>query len=289
MMGLGSTVGAGVFVITGTVAANHAGPAVAISYLLACVLCLCPAACYAEFSAMHPDSAGAYGFSMASMGRGVAWLTGWLLLLEYLMAAATLAVGWSAYVNGFLEPLGMSLSSNWAASVFEWLPGEDLQRTGAMLNLPAAAIVLLIAGILCIGTQESSRITNVVVTIKIVTILAIIVVSTSRIDPDNWHPFLPANTGAWGEFGASGVLRGASIVFIAYLGFDVVSAVAREVSEPQRNVPRAIFSVVLICTILYLLMALAITGIAPSYALGVANPVALAQERAGLTVNAFRT
>jgi APA family basic amino acid/polyamine antiporter len=172
--------------------------------------------------------------------------------------------------------------------VFEWTSGAGLHRTGAFLNLPAAAVVLLLAGVLCFGTKESSRVTVAVVIVKLVTILLIIACGAVRVDPAHWQPFIPPNTGQWGNFGASGILRGASVVFVAYLGFDVVAAVAKEVRDPQRIVPQAILAVVVVCTILYVLMALAITGLAPYSVLGVSNPVALATERAGLTSGTFR-
>jgi basic amino acid/polyamine antiporter, APA family len=287
LMGLGTTVGAGVFVITGTVAANYAGPAVALSYAVACLLCLCPAVCYAELAAMKPDAAGAYTFSRASMGRFAGWITGWLLLLEYLMAAATLAAGWSAYLCGYLDAIGLAPSALWSASTLAWQHGSGLQLSGTILNVPAVLIVLALTAVLCLGTKESARVTAIIVIIKLITILTIVVAGATRLDPANWHPFVPPNGGQWGEFGTSGILRGASVVFVAYLGFDVVATVASEVREPQRTVPRAILAVVAICPILYALMAFAITGLAPYSELNVANPVALATSRAGLTSPVF--
>jgi len=287
MIGLGTTVGAGVFVITGTVAAHYTGPAVALSFLVASLLCLCPAACYAEFAAMTPEAAGAYTFATVSMGTLIGWLTGWCVLLEYLMAAATLAVGWSGYFCSFLEVLGFAPAREWTASVMEWQPGHGLHRTAAAFNLPAAAIVLLLTAVLCTGTRESARVGVTVVSIKLLTILAIIAFGALHANAANWHPFLPPNTGQWGSFGLSGVVRGASVVFVAYLGFDVVAAVAREVQNPQRVVPRAILAIILICTALYLLMALILCALIPYGELDVPSPVTLALQRSGLASGPF--
>jgi basic amino acid/polyamine antiporter, APA family len=276
MIGLGTTVGAGVFVITGTAAAHYAGPAIAVSFLIACFVCLCPAACYAEFSTMFPDAAGAYSFSVVSMGRFIGWMTGWCVLLEYLMAASTLAVGWSGYLCSFVESLGLTPDATWTHPVVEWQPGGGLHPTGALFDVPAATIVLILTGVLCAGTKESSRVGVVVATIKILTILAIIAIGAIHIEPSNWRPFLPPNSGHWGMFGLSGVLRGAGVVFVAYLGFDVAAAVARDVVEPQRVVPRAIVAIIVVCTALYVSMALVITGLVSYVRLDVPNPVTLA-------------
>jgi len=283
MIGLGTTVGAGVFVITGTVAAHYAGPAVALSFLLACLMCLCPAACYAEFAAMSPEAAGAYSYACISMGRLMGWMIGWCVILEYLMAAATLAVGWSGYFCGFLKLTGLAPTPEWTGTPIEWTPGQGLHPTGALFNIPAAGVVLLLTAVLFTGTKESARVGVIVVSIKLLTILVIIAFGALNANVLNWHPFIPPNTGQWGSFGPSGVLRGTSAVFVAYLGFDVVAALAREVQDPQRVVPRAILATILICTILYVAMALAICALIPYIELDVPNPVALALERAGLS------
>lgn len=288
MIGLGTTVGAGVFVITGTAAAHYAGPAIAASFLVACLVCLCPGACYGEFSSMFPEAAGAYSFSVLSMGRFIGWMTGWCVVLEYLMAASSLAVGWSGYLGGFLESLGLAPDPAWTRAVVEWQPGGGLHPTGALFNVPAAAIVLMLAGVLSLGTRESSRVGVLVATIKILTVLAIIAVGAVHIDPSNWRPFIPPNAGHWGIFGLSGILRGAGVVFVAYLGFDVAAAVARDVAEPQRTVPRAMIAIIAICTALFVSMALVVTGLVSYIQLDVPNPVTVALNGLPSSASWFR-
>ena len=288
MIGLGTTVGAGVFVITGTASAHYAGPAIAVSFLVACLVCLCPGACYAEFSSMFPEAAGAYTFSLLSMGGFIGWMTGWCVVLEYLMAASSLAVGWSGYLGGFLESLGLAPDPAWTRAAVEWQPGGGLHPTGALFNVPAAGIVLILAGVLSLGTRESSRVGVLVATIKIVTVLAIIAVGAVHIDPSNWRPFIPPNAGHWGIFGLSGIMRGAGVVFVAYLGFDVAAAVARDVVEPQRTVPRAMIAIIAICTALFVSMALVVTGLVSYTQLDVPNPVTVALNGLPSSASWFR-
>lgn len=281
LLGIGAIVGAGIFVSTGTVAAVYAGPAIVISFVLAGLGCLCAGLCYAEFAAMLPASGSAYSYVFAAFGRVPAWLIGWCLLLEYLMAAANVAVGWSGYAQGFLSSLGLQLPMALSASPLAIDARGAVILSGAWINVPAVLILGGIALLLSRGVRLTVGVNTALVTLKLAILALFVTCGAFFIDPANWSPFLPPNLGHFGEFGWSGVVRGAGVIFYAYLGFDTVSTAARETRNPQLSLPIAIIGSLLICTVVYILFALVLTGIAPYRILHVANPISAALAHAG--------
>jgi APA family basic amino acid/polyamine antiporter len=320
-IGMGAIIGAGIFVLTGQAAANYAGPAIVFSFLLAALACGFAGLCYAEFASMIPISGSAYTYSYATLGEFVAWFIGWDLLIEYSLGAAAVSVGWSGYVVAFLDQVGLSVPAQLTAPpgtklVFlsnqlirgaglslpagwhQWDSyAHALQQSGvslaalpqsvALFNLPACLIVILLTALLVRGIKESAIFNATIVTIKLVVIIAVILVGASSIIPSNWIPFVPPNSGKFGEFGWSGVARGAAVVFFAYIGFDSVSTVAQEARNPQRDMPIGILGSLVVCTILYILVALVITGVVPYPRLNVADPVAVAMDATGVRWLAF--
>lgn len=250
--GVGVIIGAGLFSITGTVAAEYTGPAITLSFAIAAVGCAFAGLCYAEFASMIPVAGSAYTYSYATMGELIAWIIGWDLILEYTVAAITLSISWSQYLVRFLAGLGVELPH--ALTACPW--------DGGVVNLPAAAVVVVLSLFLIRGTRESSWVNNIIVVLKVAVILVFIVLGWRYIDAGNYEPYLPANTGRLGEFGWSGVLRGAAIVFFAFLGFDAVSTAAQETRNPRRNMPLGILLSLLVCTLLYVAFAHVMTGVA---------------------------
>lgn len=276
LLGVGAVVGAGIFVLTGQAAAEHAGPAIMLSFVLAGIACAFAGLCYAEFAAMLPVSGSAYSYSYATLGEGVAWFIGWCLVLEYLFAASTVAVGWSGYLNAFLRTFDLALPAQLASAPFTVVNGE-LVRSGALLNLPAVFIIAAISGVGYVGITQSAFVNSVVVAIKVTVILLFIAFGAQYIDVANWQPFIPENEGP-GRFGASGVVRAAAIVFFAYIGFDAVSTAAGEARNPQRDMPIGILGSLVVCTILYILVCAVLTGIMPYPLLATPEPVSTALD-----------
>jgi APA family basic amino acid/polyamine antiporter len=277
-LGVGGTIGTGIFVLTGLEAALHAGPAIVISFVIAGIGCVFAGLCYAEFSAMAPVAGSAYTYSYATLGEFAAWFIGWDLLLEYMFAAGTVAVGWARYFVRFLEIMGIHLPPALTAAPFASPNEISIVATGAILNVPAVAIALLTGWVCYIGIRQSSFVNTAIVLLKVVVILAVIVLGAAYIDTTNWQPFVPPNTGEWGDFGWSGVLRAAGVIFFAYIGFDAVSTAAQEARNPSRDLPFGLLVGLLICTILYILMSGALTGLVPYTQLNDAAPVAVALE-----------
>jgi APA family basic amino acid/polyamine antiporter len=282
LLGIGAVIGAGIFVMTGNAAANHAGPAIVLSFVMAGVACAFAGLCYAEFAAMLPVSGSAYSYSYATLGELVAWFIGWNLVLEYTFAAATVAVGWSGYFTGLLDTLGTFLGTslmlpaeltnaplNYADGHFVW--------TGALINLPAVAIVIAVAALCYRGITQSATVNAIIVLIKVGVILLFMAFTFQYVDTSNWTPFIPEAQGP-GKFGWDGVLRGATVVFFAYIGFDAVSTAAQEAKNPQRDMPIGILGSLLICTVIYIAMSAVMTGIMPYGMLGTPKPVATALE-----------
>ncbi len=251
-LGIGAIIGAGLFSITGLAAANHAGPAITISFIIAALGCAFAGLCYAEFSSMIPIAGSAYTYSFATMGEFVAWIIGWDLVLEYAVGAATVSISWSRYLVKFLEYYDITINPALTAS-----PSE-----GGIMNLPAVFIVMLMSLILMRGTRESSFVNGFIVMIKVAIVLVFIALGWQYINPDNLTPYVPENTGNFGEFGFSGIIRAAAIVFFAYIGFDAVSTAAQEAKNPGRDMPIGILLSLAICTILYILFAHVMTGVA---------------------------
>ncbi|MFA9188834.1 amino acid permease [Flavobacterium sp. FBOR7N2.3] len=275
-LGIGAIIGAGLFSITGLAASLNAGPAITISFLVAAFGCIFAGLCYAEFSSMIPVAGSAYTYSFATMGEFIAWIIGWDLVLEYAVGAATVSISWSRYLGKLLEGYGIHLSDSYMLSPFE----------GGIINLPAVFIVMIVSLILIRGTKESAFFNGIIVLLKVSIVLIFIAVGWQYIKPENYTPYIPENTGKFGEFGFSGIIRAAAIVFFAYIGFDAVSTAAQEAKNPKRDMPIGILLSLAICTILYILFAHVMTGVINYQAFagkdGIA-PVAIAVEAMGPT------
>lgn len=256
LLGIGAIIGAGVFVLTGVAAATKAGPAVTLSYVVSGIACMCAALSYAELAASVGGCGSAYAYSYATFGEIIAWIIGWDLLLEYTMSVSAVAIGWSGYVNDVLQAMQIKLPQAITATPYE----------GGYVNLPAVLIIGVLTTLLCIGTKESSRFNAIIVFIKLTAIAVFIYVASQHINLDNWKPFAP--------FGWSGVMKGAALVFFAYIGFDAVSTTAEETINPQRNLPIGIIASVIICTIIYIIVAGLLTSIVSYKTLDVSSPVA---------------
>ncbi|MDR7039378.1 APA family basic amino acid/polyamine antiporter [Methylobacterium sp. BE186] len=271
-IGVGATIGAGIFVLTGTAAAQYAGPGLVISFLLGGFASACVGLCYAELAAMIPVPGSTYTYAYATLGRLAAWIIGWDLVLEFAMAAATVAVGWSGYAQSLLADLGLRLPATLAAA-----PGA-----GGLVNLPAAGIVLALTLLLIAGNRRAAGANAWLVALKIAIILTFIVIGGWHVKPSLWSPLVPPNTGTFGEFGWSGVLRGAGVVFFAFIGFETVATAAGEAREPRRDLPVGLLGALLVTTLLYVAVAAVLTGLVPYRDLAVADPIAKAIDAIGL-------
>ncbi|MBL7849761.1 MAG: amino acid permease [Cyclobacteriaceae bacterium] len=280
-LGIGAVIGAGIFVLTGQAAAQYAGPAVTISFIVSALACAFAGLCYAEFAAMIPIAGSAYTYAYATMGRIVAWIIGWALVLEYLFSGATVAVGWSGYVVNFLASFGIHIPEALSSAPIVFDSSNQLVFTGAILNLPAILIVFIITVLLYRGIKESANFNNLVVIIKLSVIALFILFGWQYIQTENWAPFIPENTGTFGQFGTSGIFRASAVIFFAYIGFDAVSTAAQEAKNPQKDMPWGILGSLFICTVVYILVALVMTGIAPYSELNTAAPIAVAIDKAG--------
>ncbi|MEI5936620.1 amino acid permease [Bacillus albus] len=265
LLGIGAIIGTGIFVLTGIVAAKHAGPAIVLSLILAAIVCACVAFCYAEFASTVPVSGSVYSYTYMTLGEIFAFIVGWCVMLEYLLATSAVAAGWSAYFQSLL--LGFNIH---IPTIFASAPGMG---KGGIIDLPAVLIILVVTYLLSRGAKESARINNIMVIIKLAVIVGFIVVGTQYVKPENWQPFLP--------FGFHGVVGGAATVFFAFLGFDAVATAAEEVKRPQRNVPIGLLVSLFICTILYVGVSFVLTGMVPFTELNVADPVAYALRIVG--------
>jgi Amino acid transporters len=275
-LGVGATIGTGIFVLTGVEAAVHAGPAIVISFIIAGIACGFAGLCYAEFAAMAPCSGSAYSYSYATLGEFAAWFIGWDLLLEYMFAAGTVAVGWGRYFTSFLEIFGIHLPATLTNAPFASPDGLSIVMTGDILNLPAMGITMLMTWICYKGITQSSLVNTLVVILKVGVILAIITAGIFYVNPELWVPFVPENTGTWGEFGWSGVLRASGVIFFAYIGFDAITTAAQETRKPSFDMPFGLIVGLLITTLLYILMSGTLTGLLPYTELNTAAPVAVA-------------
>jgi basic amino acid/polyamine antiporter, APA family len=280
LLGIGGIIGTGIFVLTGTAAANHAGPALPLSFIVAGLGCTFAGLCYAEFAAMIPVSGSAYSYSYATLGEGIAWFIGWNLVLEYLFAVATVSVGWSGYAVSLLEQLHVHVPASLSnAPLDQGVDAMHWVRTGAIINVPAIAIVTTIATICYIGIKQSAAFNAVIVAIKVTVVLLFILFGVSYVQTANWHPFVPPNSGQSGVFGWSGVMAASGVIFFAYIGFDAISTAAQETRNPQRDMPIGILASLIICTLLYVIVSAILTGMVSYKELDVAAPVALALDK----------
>ena len=271
-IGLGATIGAGIFVLTGTAAAQYAGPALALSFVIGGIACAFVGLCYAELAAMIPVPGSTYAYTYATLGELCAWIIGWDLVLEFATAAATVAVGWSGYARSLLADAGLALPS--------WL--SRAPGAGGLVDLPAVAIVLALTALLMRGTRDASLANAAMVALKVAIILAFVAVGAVHLRPELWTPFVPPNAGTFGAFGWSGVLRGAGVVFFAFIGFETVSTAAGETRDPQRDAPVGLLGSLLVSTALYVAVAAVLTGLVPYRDLDVADPIARAIDSIGL-------
>jgi APA family basic amino acid/polyamine antiporter len=304
-LGIGAIIGAGIFVLTGQAAAQYAGPAIVISFIISGLACAFAGLCYAEFASMIPISGSAYTYAYTTLGEFLAWIIGWDLILEYLFAASTVSVGWSGYMVSFLKDFGIFIpieftaatgtrmiqlpDTGWtqiSAEILRHLASTgvnpfSLAHTTAIMNLPAMFIVAAISLLLIIGIRESARFNNIMVITKVGVIILFVTIGFFFVKNVNWHPFIPKNTGEWGHFGWSGILRAAGVIFFAYIGFDAVSTAAQEAKNPQKHMPIGILGSLGVSTILYILVAIVLTGIVAYPLLLVSDPVAVGVNAMG--------
>jgi APA family basic amino acid/polyamine antiporter len=284
-IGIGIIIGAGIFVSTGTTAANFAGPSVMISYLIAGFGCALAGLCYAEFAAMIPVAGSAYSYTFATLGPFLAWVIGWDLILEYLAAASAVAVGWAGYFNGLMADLGIIVPEKFSSAPLIWKGGVNLVASGAVVNIPSAVLIGLLTILLVIGIRASATFNGIMVLLKLAVVVLVIGFGMSHVTAANLTPFIPPNTGTWGAFGWSGIIRASGVVFFAYIGFDCVSAAAQESKNPQRNLPIGILGSLALCTVLYVLMCIVMTGVTKYTNLAVAQPVSVAVMAMGPDLN----
>ena len=282
LLGVGSIIGAGIYVMTGSAAAHFAGPAVLLSFVVAGAACAFAGLCYAELASTMPVTGSAYVYAYATLGELVAWVLGWLLVLEYGVAGATVAVGFSGYLVSLAETFHVATPAGIATPFIQSIaaPGGYAFVTGGGVNLVASLAVVVMATPLVFGVRESAAINSAIVILKVVVLCAFVVFGISSIMPGNWMPFMPPNEGGF-AFGWPGVFRAASVIFFAYLGFETVSTAAAEARNPQRDIPFGILGSLLLCTLLYIAVATVMTGIVPYRLLGVADPLAVAVDAIG--------
>jgi len=282
-LGIGAIIGAGIFVLTGTAAAKYAGPAIMLSFVVGGIACTFVGLCYAELASILPVSGSTYTYTYATLGELFAWIIGWDLVLEYAMGAATVAVGWSGYIASLLHTIGIDIPAALAAAPGAVIKLPDGSTVTGIVNLPAIFIVAILTTMLILGTKESARLNNIMVAVKLFVVVAFLVLGAAYVNSANWHPFMPANTGAFGSFGLSGILRGSAVVFFAFIGFDAVSTAAQEARQPQRDMPIGILGSLIICTVLYIAVAAVLTGLVPYADLNVADPIAKGVDVIGIT------
>jgi APA family basic amino acid/polyamine antiporter len=280
LIGVGSTIGAGIFVITGTAAAQYAGPAIVISFIIAGLACLSTGFCYAELASMMPVAGSSYTYAYATLGELAAWTIGWCLVLEYTVAGSTIAVGWAGYFTSAMASLGIVIPSVVSSAPIALDSAHHFVLSGSIVNFPAVAIVMAMTALLVVGIKESAVANAIFVVLKIGVILLVVLVGAFYVHPENWHPFIPPNTGETGTYGWSGIFRGAGVIFFAYIGFETVSTCALETRNPQRDLGFSILMALLICTTLYVAMALVMTGLAPYTSLNVDDPIIVALNHA---------
>ncbi len=281
VIGIGAIIGAGIFVITGKAAAEYAGPAVVLCFVLASCICVLAGLCYAELSSLIPIAGGSYSYSYVALGELPAWIIGWSVTAQYLVSASTVAAGWSGYFQSFLKDWGFSIPDAYASAPWLYHPDTGWALSGHYLNVPAMLLILSIGILICVGIKAVAHFTSAMVVIKLSTVILFIILGVPHIQPDHWTPFIPENTGLFGQFGWSGILRGAGLVFFAYIGFDTVSTLAQDAKNPQKDLPRGILGSLFICTIAYIVVSFILTGVVPYTLLDVPDPMAVALDAMG--------
>lgn len=279
MLGIGAIIGAGIFVFTGSAAGQHAGPAITLSFVLAGLACACVALCYAELASMIPVSGSSYTYAYSSLGELPAWIIACMIMLTYCLGAASVASGWSGYAQSFLADYGYFFPARLTDSFGTVVKLEDGTSVTTILDLPALIIVALVSYVVFKGSETSAWVNTVIVFIKMAVLFAFIALGSTKIDPANWQPFIPENTGVFGEFGWSGVISGASVIFLAYTGFDAVATAAQETKNPKRDLPIGIIGSLIVCIFVYVLVSGVLTGIVPYKELNVAEPMAIALDK----------
>ena len=285
-LGIGAIIGAGIFVLTGQAAAQYAGPAIAISFVISGLGCLFAGLCYAEFAAMIPIAGSAYTYSYATLGEFFAWIIGWDLILEYLFVSPTVAVGWSAHFVAFIKEFGIVLPESLTLAPYDYV-NDHLVNTGHIVNLPAVFIVCVLTVLLVVGIKESATFNNFMVVTKVTVLLGVIgfgiwfLLGHHDLAIKNWTPFIPANTGTYGQYGWSGIFKGAAVIFFAYIGFDAVSTAAQEAKNPQKDMPIGIVGSLLVCTALFITISVVLTGMSKYTDLNNGAPVVNALIAAG--------
>ena len=280
LLGIGAIIGTGIFVLTGQAAAAQAGPAIVLSMVLAGIASALAGLCYAEFASTVPIAGSAYTYGYATLGEFAAWVIGWDLMLEYALGAATVSVGWSGYIVSFLKDFGIQFPATLSAAPGTHVALADGSTVTAVFNLPAVIITVLVSTLLVIGIQESARVNAVIVVVKVAVVLLVIAAGAAFVNTANWHPFIPPNTGEFGHYGWSGILRGAGVIFFAYIGFDAVSTAAQEARNPKKDMPIGILGSLVVCTILYVAVSAVMVGLVPYTELGVPAPMAVAIDAA---------
>ncbi len=280
-VGIGAIIGAGIFVISGQAAALYAGPGIFISFLIAGFVCVLAALCYAELASMIALPGGAYSYSYVALGELPAWVVGWAMSAQYLFLGSTVSVGWSGYFASFLQDFGITISQKFMNAPFMYSSSAGWQWSGSVLNIPAMCLILLLGLLVTIGIKAANYINFIMVIIKLSTVALFVAVGVFNLHPENWFPFIPANTGVFGEFGWSGIFRGAGLVFFAYIGFDAVSTLGKDAIDPQKNLPKGILSSLAICSIAYVVVALVLTGVVNYSLLNVPDPMAVALNAMG--------
>jgi APA family basic amino acid/polyamine antiporter len=282
LLGIGAIVGAGAFVLTGDVAANYAGPGLVLSMILAGIACAFAGLCYAELASMIPVAGSAYTYSYATFGELMAWIIGWDLVLEYSLSSATVALGWGANLVSLLGDVGVRFPARLTSAPGSAVVLADGSTVPALFNLPAALVILLITALLVVGIKESARANTIIVILKLAVLSLFVIAGARHVKPELWHPLVPPNTGEFGHFGWSGVLRGAGIIFFAYIGFDAVSTAAQEAKNPQKDMPIGILVSLAVCTLVYVALALVLTGVVHYSRVGVADPLNVGIAAAGM-------
>jgi len=280
-MGVGAIIGAGIFVLTGPAAAQYAGPGIILSFIFAAIICVFAAFCYAEFASLIPISGSAYTYAYATMGELIAWIIGWGLTMEYLFSAATVSVGWSAYFVSLLKDFGVAIPETFASAPMSYDLVTGWAHTGAWINIPAVVIVAAIGTLVAVGIKAAASFNNLMVIIKLGAIALFVACGIAYINMDNLTPFIPANTGTFGEFGWSGVLRGSGVIFFAFIGFDALSTMAQECRNPQKNLPIGMIGSLGISTVVYIVIGFVLLGIVSYTALNVPDPITVAVNALG--------